>query len=96
MMRSLLTLSDVFATGHHAAVCAWVKPGQTVAVVGDRAVGLSGVLAVKAPRRPADHRLIAPRRRAKLAKEFGATEIVAERGDAEVDDHGADLRVGAP
>jgi threonine dehydrogenase-like Zn-dependent dehydrogenase len=47
MMRSLLTLSDVFATGHHAAVCAQVKPGHTVAVVGDGAVGLSGVLAAK-------------------------------------------------
>src|SRR3954452_1438202 len=47
MMRSLLTLSDVFATGHHAAVCAQVEPGHTVAVVGDGAVGLSGVLAAK-------------------------------------------------
>ena len=44
-MRSLLTLSDVFATGHHAAVCADVRPGSTVAVVGDGAVGLCGVLA---------------------------------------------------
>jgi threonine dehydrogenase-like Zn-dependent dehydrogenase len=47
MLRSLLTLSDVMATGHHAAVCANVKAGQTVAVVGDGAVGLSGVLAAK-------------------------------------------------
>ena len=47
MMRSLLTLSDVMATGHHAAVCAQVGAGQTVAVVGDGAVGLSGVLAAK-------------------------------------------------
>src|SRR5271165_4945880 len=47
MLRSLLTLSDVFATGHHAAVCAQVKPGQTVAVIGDGAVGLSGVLAAR-------------------------------------------------
>ena len=47
MLRSLLTLSDVMATGHHAAVCAEVRPGQTVAVVGDGAVGLSGVLAAK-------------------------------------------------
>ena len=47
MLRSLLTLSDVMATGHHAAVCAEVEPGQTVAVVGDGAVGLSGVLAAK-------------------------------------------------
>ena len=47
MLRSLLTLSDVMATGHHAAVCADVQAGQTVAVVGDGAVGLSGVLAAK-------------------------------------------------
>ncbi len=47
MLRPLLTLSDVFATGHHAAVCAQVKPGHTAAVVGDGAVGLSGVLAAK-------------------------------------------------
>jgi threonine dehydrogenase-like Zn-dependent dehydrogenase len=47
MLRSLLTLSDVMATGHHAAVCAQVPAGQTVAVVGDGAVGLSGVLAAK-------------------------------------------------
>ena len=47
MLRSLLTLSDVMATGHHAAVCAGVEAGQTVAVVGDGAVGLSGVLAAK-------------------------------------------------
>jgi D-arabinose 1-dehydrogenase-like Zn-dependent alcohol dehydrogenase len=47
MLRSLLTLSDVMATGHHAAVCANVEAGQTVAVVGDGAVGLSGVLAAR-------------------------------------------------
>ena len=47
MMRSLLSLSDVMGTGHHAAVCAQVQAGQTVAVVGDGAVGLSGVLAAK-------------------------------------------------
>ena len=46
-LKSLLTLSDVMATGHHAAVCAGVKPGDTVAVVGDGAVGLSAVLASK-------------------------------------------------
>src|SRR5512133_2567673 len=47
MMRSLLTLSDVMATGHHAAVCARVKEGDTIAVVGDGAVGLCGVIAAK-------------------------------------------------
>ncbi len=81
MMRSLLTLSDVMATGHHAAVCASVQAGQTVAVVGDGAVGLSGVLAAK---RLGAERIIALSRHAdrqELAKEFGATDIVAERGD---------------
>jgi len=81
MQRSLLTLSDVFATGHHAAVCARVQPGHTVAVVGDGAVGLSGVLAAK---RLGAERIIALSRHAHrqaLAKEFGATDIVAERGE---------------
>jgi threonine dehydrogenase-like Zn-dependent dehydrogenase len=81
MLRSLLTLSDVMATGHHAAVCAQVKAGQTVAVVGDGAVGLSGVLAAK---RLGAERIIALSRHAdrqELAKAFGATDIVAERGD---------------
>lgn len=85
MMRSLLTLSDVMATGHHAAVCAEVKAGQTVAVVGDGAVGLSGVLAAV---RLGAERIIALSRHAdrqQLAREFGATDIVAERGDAAVE-----------
>src|SRR5207248_11298106 len=85
MLRSLLTLSAVFATGPHAAVCARVKPGHTVAVVGDGAVGLSGVLAAK---RLGAERLIALSRHADrqlLAREFGATDIVAERGAAAVE-----------
>src|SRR5215210_2520281 len=85
MIRSLLTLSDVMATGHHAAVCAQVKPGQTVAVVGDGAVGLSGVLAAK---RLGAERIIALSRHAdrqQLATEFGATDIVAERGDEAIE-----------
>ncbi len=81
MMRSLLSLSDVLATGHHAAVCAEVKAGDTVAVVGDGAVGLSGVLAAK---RLGAERIVAlsrnPARQA-LAREFGATDIVEARGD---------------
>jgi len=80
-MRSLLTLSDVMATGHHAAVCARVTDGDTVAVVGDGAVGLCGVLAAK--RLGAD-RIIALSRhsdRQKLAREFGATDIVEARGE---------------
>src|SRR5919197_2772998 len=85
MMRSLLTLSDVFATGHHAAVCANVEAGQTVAVVGDGAVGLSGVLAAK---RLGAERIIALSRHADrqaLATEFGATDIVAQRGEEAVE-----------
>lgn len=81
MLASLLTLSDVMATGHHAAVCARVKEGDTVAVVGDGAVGLSAVLAAK---RLGAGRIIALSRheeRQKLASEFGATDIVEGRGD---------------
>lgn len=81
MMASLLTLSDVMGTGHHAAVCARVKSGDVVAVVGDGAVGLSGVIAAK--RLGAD-RIIALSRnpvRQELAREFGATDIVEGRGE---------------
>ena len=84
MLRSLLTLSDVMATGHHAAVCALVEPGQTVAVVGDGAVGLCAVLAAK---RLGAERVIALSTHAdrqRLATQFGASEIVAERGGAAV------------
>jgi threonine dehydrogenase-like Zn-dependent dehydrogenase len=82
MLRSLLTLSDVFCTGHHAAVCADVRPGSTVAVVGDGAVGQCAVLAAN---RVGAERIIALSRheaRQELARAFGATDIVAERGDA--------------
>jgi threonine dehydrogenase-like Zn-dependent dehydrogenase len=81
MMASLLTLSDVMATGHHAAVCADVKAGDVVAVVGDGAVGLCGVLAAK---RLGAERVIALSRnpvRQDLAREFGAADVVAERGE---------------
>jgi threonine dehydrogenase-like Zn-dependent dehydrogenase len=84
-MRSLLTLTDVMATGHHAAVCAGVKEGDTVAVVGDGAVGLCGVLAA---RRLGANRIIALSRHADrqaLAREFGATDIVEERGEEAVE-----------
>ncbi|MCC9194530.1 zinc-dependent alcohol dehydrogenase family protein [Arthrobacter sp. zg-Y916] len=80
LLADLLTLSDVMGTGHHAAVSAGVGPGSTVVVVGDGAVGLCAVLA--ASRLGAD-RIIAMSRhedRAALAREFGATDIVAERG----------------
>jgi threonine dehydrogenase-like Zn-dependent dehydrogenase len=82
MMRSLLSLSDVMGTGHHAAVSARVRPGSTVAVVGDGAVGLSAVLAAS---RIGAGRIIALSRhqdRQQLALEFGATDLVAERGEA--------------
>jgi len=84
-MRSLLALSDVMSTGHHAAVCAGVRPGSTVAVVGDGAVGLSAVLA---SRRLGAERVIALSRhpdRQRIAVAFGATEIIELRGDAAVD-----------
>lgn len=84
-LRSILALSDVACTGHHAAVSGGVGPGMTVAVVGDGAVGLSAVLAAK--RLGAD-RIIAlsrnPARQA-VAREFGATDIVVERGEGAVE-----------
>ena len=81
MLASLLTLSDVMGTGHHAAVAAGVGVGSTVVVVGDGAVGLCGVLAA---RRLGAERVVAMSRHADrqaLAREFGATDVVAERGD---------------
>ncbi len=81
LIPSLLTTSDVLGTGWFAAVAANVKPGKTVTVVGDGAVGLLGVLSAK--QMGAD-RIIAMSRhesRQKLAREFGATDIVKERGD---------------
>ena len=84
LMPSLLTLSDVLGTGHHAAVVAGVKPGDTVAVVGDGAVGLCGVIAAK--RLGAEQVIIMGRHqvRTDLARELGATDVVAERGDEAV------------
>ncbi|MFL6752201.1 MAG: zinc-dependent alcohol dehydrogenase family protein [Sphingomicrobium sp.] len=81
LMPSLLTLSDVLGTGHHAAVTARVRPGGTVAVVGDGAVGLCGVMAAK--RLGAEQIIIMGRHedRIALAKEFGATDVVSERGE---------------
>jgi threonine dehydrogenase-like Zn-dependent dehydrogenase len=84
-MRSLLTLSDVMGTGHHAVVSAGVKPGSVVAVVGDGAVGLCGVLA--AQRLGADRIITLSRNpaRQELARAFGATDILAERGEEAID-----------
>src|SRR2546421_7741151 len=80
LTASLLTLSDVMGTGHHAAVAAKVGPGKSVAVVGDGAVGLCGVLAAK--RLGAEQVIILGRHadRIALAREFGATDVVSERG----------------
>ncbi len=85
LLPSLLTLSDVMGTGWFAADAANVKPGSTVAVVGDGAVGLLGVLSAK---QMGAKRIIAMSRHAprqKLAREFGATDIVTERGDEGVE-----------
>jgi threonine dehydrogenase-like Zn-dependent dehydrogenase len=85
LMASLLTLSDVMSTGHHAAVSARVGPGKTAAVIGDGAVGLCGVIAA---RRLGAERIILLGRhpdRIALGRQFGATDIVSERGDAAVE-----------
>lgn len=81
LLPSLLAASDVLGTGWFAAVAAGARPGSTVAVVGDGAVGLLGVLSA---RQLGAERIIAMSRhesRQKLAHEFGATDIVTERGD---------------
>jgi len=81
LIPNLLALSDVMGTGWFAAEAANVKPGRTVAVVGDGAVGLLGILSAKLM---GAERIIAMSRhesRQKLAREFGATDIVTERGD---------------
>jgi threonine dehydrogenase-like Zn-dependent dehydrogenase len=85
MIPSFLALSDVMGTGWFAADAANVKPGATVVVVGDGAVGLLGVLSAKQMRA---ERIIAMSRhewRQKLAREFGATDIVTERGEEGVE-----------
>jgi threonine dehydrogenase-like Zn-dependent dehydrogenase len=85
LMSSLLTLSDVMGTGHHAAIAAKVAPGRSVAVVGDGAVGLCGVIAAK--RLGAEQIILLgnnPERIA-LGQEFGATDIVRERGNEAVE-----------
>ena len=84
LLPSLLAVSDVLGTGWFAADAARVQAGSTVAVVGDGAVGLMGVLAAK---QMGAARIIAMSRhkaRQELALEYGATDIVTERGDAGV------------
>ncbi|MFL6333280.1 MAG: zinc-dependent alcohol dehydrogenase family protein [Pyrinomonadaceae bacterium] len=85
LMPSLLTLSDVMGTGHHAALAARVGPGKSVAVVGDGAVGLCGVIAAR--RLGAERIFILGRHadRTALAREFGATDVVSERGEEAIE-----------
>ena len=80
LLPSLLTLSDVFCTGHHAAVRARVSPRTKVTVVGDGAVGLCAVLAAR--RLGAEQIILMGRHkdRTDLGREFGATDVIAERG----------------
>ena len=85
LLPSLLTLSDVMGTGHHAALAARVGPGKAVAVVGDGAVGLCGVIAAR--RLGAEQVIMLGRHpdRIALGREFGATDIVSERGEEAVE-----------
>jgi threonine dehydrogenase-like Zn-dependent dehydrogenase len=85
LMPSLLTLTDVMGTGHHAAVAADVGAGKTVGVVGDGAVGLCGVIAAK--RLGAEQIILLGNNaeRISLGQEFGATDVVRERGDDAVE-----------
>src|SRR6266576_3098324 len=85
MIPNLLALSDVMGTGWFAAEAANVQPGKTVVVVGDGAVGLLGVLSAK--QMGAERIIVMSRHesRQKLAREFGATDIVTERGDEGVE-----------
>jgi threonine dehydrogenase-like Zn-dependent dehydrogenase len=85
LMPSLLALTDVMGTGHHAARAARVGPGKIAAVVGDGAVGLCGVIACR--RLGAEQIILLGRNpeRIALAREFGATDIVSERGEAAIE-----------
>ena len=80
LIPSLLSLSDVMSTGYHAAKMGRVAPGKTVAVIGDGAVGLSAVFGAD-PGRHRDHPLGRHTARTDLGRDFGATDVVAERGD---------------
>jgi threonine dehydrogenase-like Zn-dependent dehydrogenase len=85
LMPSLLTLSDVMGTGHHAALAARVGAGRIAAVVGDGAVGLCGVIAAR--RLGAEQVIMLGRHpdRLALARDFGATDIVSERGEEAIE-----------
>ncbi len=81
MMSALLPLSDVLCTGHHAAVCAEVKAGSTVAVIGDGAVGLCAVAASKRLGASRIFLISTHEDRAAIGKQFGATDIISARGE---------------
>jgi threonine dehydrogenase-like Zn-dependent dehydrogenase len=85
LLKAILPLTDVMGTGHHAAISARVTAGSTVAVVGDGAVGLCGVLAAK--RLGAARIILMGRHEARIAvaKKFGATDVVSERGKEAVE-----------
>ncbi|MBD3161573.1 MAG: alcohol dehydrogenase catalytic domain-containing protein [Candidatus Eisenbacteria bacterium] len=81
LLTALFPLTDVMATGHHAAVCADVQKGSTCVVIGDGAVGLCGVLAAR--RIGAERIIIVGHHEARLeiARRFGATDVISSRGD---------------
>ena len=85
LLPSLLTLSDVYPTGYHGAIRAGVTPGTSVTVIGDGAVGLSAVLASK--QLGAERIILMGRhkQRTDLGREFGATDVIAERGPAGIE-----------
>lgn len=95
LLKSILPLTDVMGTGHHAAVSAGVKEGATVAVVGDGAVGLCGVLAAK--RLGAERIILLGHHedRIQLGQQFGATDAVTSRGDEAIEQVKAMTKGGA-
>lgn len=84
ILNSLLTLSDVMATGYHAAITAEVKKGDIVVVIGDGAVGLCGVISAKMLGASKIIIMSKYKDRQDLAIEFGATDIIEERGEEAV------------
>ncbi|MFB2772222.1 zinc-dependent alcohol dehydrogenase family protein [Pelatocladus sp. BLCC-F211] len=86
LLTAILPLTDVMSTGHHAAISAGVRPGNTVAVIGDGAVGLCGVLAAK--RLGAERIIILGRheQRLEIARRFGATDVVTSRDQQAIDE----------
>lgn len=81
LLTALFPLTDVMATGHHAAICAGVERGSTCVIIGDGAVGLCGVLAAR--RLGAERIIIVGHHedRLAIARDFGATHVISSRGD---------------